>query len=88
MSLNQQNKDNKSLAKYYNPYRVLQRIGSMDYKLYFSPYSHVHPILHVSCLKKVIKDETLVETILPNTDKEGKIILKPEGIIETYIKKL
>jgi hypothetical protein len=55
MSLKQQNKDNKLAPKYYGPYKVLQRIGSMDYKLELPPYSHVHPVFHVSCLKKVIE---------------------------------
>jgi hypothetical protein len=41
-------KNNKLSPKYYGPYKVLQRIGSMDYKLELPPYSHVHPIFQVS----------------------------------------
>jgi hypothetical protein len=52
MFLNQQNKGNKSAPKYYGPYAVLQRIGSMSYKLEFPPYSHVHLVFHVSYLKR------------------------------------
>ena len=33
MSLNQANKDNKLLPKYYGPYKLLQKIGTMEYKL-------------------------------------------------------
>ena len=45
--------------------------------------SRVHPIFHVSCLKKVIGDKLPVQTILPELDEEGKIILEPEAVTET-----
>ena len=35
MSLKQLNKDNKLAPKYYGPYKVMQKIGSMSYKLVF-----------------------------------------------------
>ena len=58
----------------------------MDYKLQLLPPSHVHIVFHVSCLNKVIKNNILVQTILPEIDEEGKIILAPETIFETTIK--
>jgi hypothetical protein len=88
MSLKQQKKDNKLAPKYYGPYKVLQRIGSMAYKLELPPSSHVHPVFHVSFLKKVINDKIPVQTILPEINEEGKIILEPETILETRIKQL
>jgi hypothetical protein len=35
MSLNQAKKNNKLSPKYYGPYKVLQNIGTMEYKLEF-----------------------------------------------------
>jgi hypothetical protein len=60
MSLKQQNKDNKLAPKNYGPYKVLQRIGSMDYKFELPPSSQVHLVL-----KKVIGDKIPIQTILP-----------------------
>jgi hypothetical protein len=88
MSLKQQNKDNKLTPKYYGPYKILQRIGSMAYKLELPPSSCVHPIFYASCLKKVINNKIPVQTILPEINEEGKIIVYPETILETRIKKL
>jgi hypothetical protein len=47
----------------------------MAYKLQLLPPSHVHIVFHVSCLNKVIENNILVQTILPEIDEEGKIIL-------------
>ena len=69
--------------KYYGPYKVLQKIGTMAYKLELPAASRLHPVFHVSCLKKVIGDKLPVQTILPELDEEGKIILEPEAVIET-----
>jgi len=52
----------------------------MAYKLELPATSRVHPIFHVSCLKKVIGDKIPVQTILPELDEEGKIILEPEEV--------
>ena len=49
----------------------------MAYKLELPASSRVHPIFHVSCLKKVIGENLPVQTILPELDEEGKIILDP-----------
>ena len=88
MSLKQANKDNKLSPKYYGPYKVLQKIGTMAYKLELPTSSRVHPIFHVSCLKKVIGDKLPVQVIFPKLEEEGKIILELEAITKTRIMRL
>ena len=67
---------------------MLQKIGTMAYKLELPASSRVHPVFHVSCLKKVIGENLLVQTILPELDEEGKIILEPEAVTETRTRQL
>ena len=88
MSLKQSKKDNKLSPKYYGPYKVLQKIGTMAYKLELLASSRVHLVFHVSCLKKVIGNKIPVQTILPEHDEEGKIILDPEVVTKTRIYQL
>ena len=88
MSLKQANKDNKLLPKYYGPYKVLQNIGTMAYKLELPASSRVHPIFHVSCLKKVIGENIPVQTMILELDEEGKIILELEAVTETRTRQL
>ena len=83
MSLKKAKKENKLSPKYYGPYKVLQKIGTMAYKLELPASSRVHPIFHVSCLEKVIGENLPVQTIFPELDEEGKIILEPEAVTET-----
>jgi hypothetical protein len=85
MSLKQAKKDNKLSPKYYGPYKVLQKIGTMTYKLEVPVSSHMHPVFHVSCLKKVIVNNISVQTIFLELDEEGKIVLEPEAITDTRI---
>ena len=88
ISLKQAKKDNKLSPKYYGPYKVLQNIGTMAYKLELPASSQVHPVFHVSCLKKVIGDKLLVQTILPELDEEGKTTLEPEAVTESWKQEL
>ena len=83
MSVKQVKKANKLSPKYYGPYKVLQKIGTMAYKLELPASSRVHPIFHVSCLKKVIGDNLPIQTIFLELDEEGKIILEQEVVTET-----
>ena len=88
MSLNQAKKDNKLSPKYYGPYKVLQNIVTMAYKLELPPSSLVHLVFHVSCLKKVIGDKLPVQTILPEIDEERKTILEPKAVTEIRTRQL
>ena len=70
MSLKQLNMDNKLSHKCYAPYKVLQKIGSMAYKLELLESSWVHPIFHFSYLKKIIGDNISIQTMLFEIDEE------------------
>ena len=62
--------DNKLSPKQYGPYKVLQNIVTMAYKLELPASSRVHPVFYVSCLKKVIGENLPVQKILLELDEE------------------
>ena len=67
---------------------MLQNIGTMAYKSKLPTSSRVHPVFHVSYLKKFIGDKFPIQTILPELDEEGKIIFEPEAVTETRTRQL
>ena len=54
----------KLAPKFYGPYKVIQKIGSVAYKLELPPSSPIHPIFHV-CIKKVIGTNIEAQNVLP-----------------------
>ena len=66
--------------KFYGPFRVLSRIGSVAYKLELPESSSLHPVFHVSQLKKVVSSNIVVNPfpLAPSDSLEY-----PERILQT-----
>jgi len=50
---------------FYGPYRMLQRVGTSAYKLELPAKARIHPMFHVSQLKKKLGRATQVQYQAP-----------------------
>lgn len=77
----------KLTPKYAGPFKVVQRIGEVAYKLQLPSTAKVHPVFHVSQLKRGVKQNDKVITDLPPLDEQGQQLLVPTAILEKRIVK-
>lgn len=73
--------------KYFGPFNVLERYGSVAYKLELPTDSQVHPVFHVSQLKSYVPDHTPVFTELPTALQLDVANLQPEEILDRRVVK-
>jgi hypothetical protein len=72
----------KLAPKFYGPYTVLKTVGQVAYQLALPSQSKLHPVFHVSCLKKVIGTRCQIQTNLPELAEEGSIWLEQEVVLD------
>jgi hypothetical protein len=78
----------KLVPKFYGPYTILKHVGQVAYQLAFPSHSKLHPVFHVSCLKKVIGTKCQTQTNLPELDEEGSIWLQPQAVLDQRERRL
>jgi hypothetical protein len=78
----------KLAPKFYGPYTVLKRVGQVAHQLDFPNHSKLHPIFHVSCLKKVIGAKCQIQTNLSELVEEGSIWLQLEAVLDQRERRL
>ena len=72
-------------SKYYGPFRVLEIVGQVSYKLLLSDGCKLHHTFHVSQLKKHLGPKAIPNPILPLLNEDGTILLEPEKLLERIL---
>ena len=71
----------KLATRYFGPFDVLERIGKVAYKLSLPPEAKIHPVFHISQLKKVVGSAPVYPTIPAQLTEDMIMIAEPEEIL-------
>jgi hypothetical protein len=73
----------KLTSKFYGPFRVLPKVGKLAYHLQLPDGVKIHPVFHVSQLKKHLGKHVVPEPGLPLITPDGRIKTEPLQVLET-----
>ncbi|KAI3522148.1 hypothetical protein L1887_11628 [Cichorium endivia] len=78
-----QRRNEKLSPRFYGPFEILERIGQVAYKLRLPTTASIHPVFHVSQLKKAIGDQQVLTELPDALDTSDSSLLLPERVLSS-----
>lgn len=75
----------KLASKFYGPFKILARVGKVAYRLLLLAQATIHPVFHVSQLKRLLGSHAVPNPTLPLLNKDGKIMAQPLAILDRHL---
>ena len=75
----------KLAPRFFGPYRVMERIGLVAYKLHLPTGLLIHDVFHVSLLKKKLGPISPTCQTLPPVSDTSEILPQPEEILQSWV---
>jgi hypothetical protein len=75
----------KLRSKYYGPFKIIERVGELAYRLQLPTTTSIHPVFHISQLKKHVGKNAIPLPNVPMVTPDGKIKTVPMTILDERI---
>lgn len=72
----------KLAPRFFGPYLIEKRVGKVAYKLALPAHSLIHPVFHVSQLKKAVEPQTKVHELPLILSSSSEWNAEPEEVLE------
>ena len=77
----------KLSTRYYDPFKVSERIGKVAYRLKLPSSSRLHPVFHASQLKKKLGDDCVMLSTLLEINSNVTLAPIPQAVINQRCRK-
>lgn len=78
-------KNKKLSLRYFGPFEIIEKIGEVAFKLLLPDSTKIHPVFHISLLKKFLGDSKQQYFPLPLTTTEFGPILLPYKVLDSRV---
>lgn len=72
----------KLAARFYGPFRIAAKVGKVAYRLELPETAKIHPVFHISQLKRSVGNATSHGSIPPQLTADLELMVEPEALLE------